>query len=154
MEIFYPANRFINFYIVPLVIESRDSTAEVAESVGHAIILRDITETRRTEQQTIESERLNALTLLAAGVAHEIGNPLNSLNIHLQLIERQARKLDGAEPGVSLGYWPLRQPGDQVTVTHSNRDYLGVITGSGPGRTTVERSIRAARAACRWDIGS
>ena len=62
--------------------------------------------------------------------------------------------LDGAEPGVSLGYWPLRQPGDQVTVTHSNRDYLGVITGSGPGRTTVERSIRAARAACRWDIGS
>jgi two-component system, sporulation sensor kinase E len=99
MEIFYPANRFINFYIVPLVIESRESTAEVAEPVGHAIILRDITETRRTEQQTIESERLNALTLLAAGVAHEIGNPLNSLNIHLQLIERQARKLDGAERG-------------------------------------------------------
>jgi signal transduction histidine kinase len=37
----------------------------------------------------VESERLNALTLLAAGVAHEIGNPLNSLNIHLQLIERE-----------------------------------------------------------------
>jgi nitrogen fixation/metabolism regulation signal transduction histidine kinase len=104
MEIFYPANRFINFYIVPLVIE-RESAAEKidkgkvdlsGEQVGHAIILRDITESRRTEQQTIESERLNALTLLAAGVAHEIGNPLNSLNIHLQLIERQARKLNGA----------------------------------------------------------
>ena len=60
------------------------------------MILRDITESRRTEQQAIESERLNALTLLAAGVAHEIGNPLNSLNIHLQLMERQARKFDGA----------------------------------------------------------
>jgi len=65
--------------------------------VGHAIILRDITKTRRTEQQTLESERLNALTLLAAGVAHEIGNPLNSLNIHLQLIEREARKRQGTE---------------------------------------------------------
>jgi signal transduction histidine kinase len=29
-------------------------------------------------------------------VAHEIGNPLNSLHIHLQLMERQAQKLDGA----------------------------------------------------------
>ena len=62
--------------------------------------------------------------------------------------------LDGAEPGVSLGYWPLRQPGDHITVTHSNRDYLGVITASGPDRVAVKRSVMAARAACRWDIGS
>ena len=127
IEIFYPANRFINFYIVPLMIERRtvagvadpgghantadplhtlagdtdsgqpgSATPATAEPVGHAMILRDITQSRRTAQQTIESERLNALTLLAAGVAHEIGNPLNSLHIHLQLMERQARKLDGA----------------------------------------------------------
>src|ERR1700730_12435192 len=73
MEIFYPANRFINFYIVPLLIERQSAGDKIdiaAEPVGHAIILRDITESRRTEQQTIESERLNALTLLAAGVAH------------------------------------------------------------------------------------
>jgi two-component system, sporulation sensor kinase E len=114
MEIFYPANRFINFYIVPLIIErqaedkvdnnkiepatqSSGASSISGHQVGHAIILRDITETRRSEQQTIESERLNALTLLAAGVAHEIGNPLNSLNIHLQLIEREALKLAGAK---------------------------------------------------------
>ncbi|HWY40283.1 MAG TPA: ATP-binding protein [Chthoniobacterales bacterium] len=106
IEIFYPANRFINFYIVPLIIEREPgldkSDANKADiisghQVGHAIILRDITESRRTEQQTLESERFNALTLLAAGVAHEIGNPLNSLNIHLQLIEREARQLDGAK---------------------------------------------------------
>ena len=64
-------------------------------TVGHAIILRDITESRRSTEKTIESERFNALTLLAAGVAHEIGNPLNSLHIHLQLMERKVRKLDG-----------------------------------------------------------
>ena len=66
-----------------------------AEYVGHAMILRDITESRRSTQQTIESERFSALTLLAAGVAHEIGNPLNSLHIHLQLMERKIQKLDG-----------------------------------------------------------
>src|SRR5438876_5550829 len=106
MEIFYPANRFINFYIVPLIIESRDSVAgdgapgprepaaATADQVGHAMILRDITESRRSAQETIESDRLNALTLLAAGVAHEIGNPLNSLHIHLQLMERKLHDLD------------------------------------------------------------
>jgi two-component system, sporulation sensor kinase E len=107
IEIFYPENRFINFYIVPLVIESRDGAGGIGDSarrgstipatgrqVGYVMILRDITESRRTAQQTIESERLNALTLLAAGVAHEIGNPLNSLHIHLQLMERKVQDLD------------------------------------------------------------
>jgi len=109
MEIFYPQNRFINFYIVPLAIEHRaaaavagiddsgqpgSSTPATARPVGHAMILRDITASRRSAEQTIESERLNALTLLAAGVAHEIGNPLNSLHIHLQLMERKVRELD------------------------------------------------------------
>jgi len=105
LEIFYPSNRFINFYIVPLMIESRFDRNENAagddrgysEQVGYAIIMRDITESRRTAEKTIESERLNALTLLAAGVAHELGNPLNSLNIHLQLMERQAREVKGKE---------------------------------------------------------
>jgi two-component system, sporulation sensor kinase E len=98
MEIFYPANRFINFYNVPLMIERRaqgEQKGEDAEYVGHAMILRDITESRRSTQQTIESERFSALTLLAAGVAHEIGNPLNSLHIHLQLMERKIQRLDG-----------------------------------------------------------
>jgi two-component system, sporulation sensor kinase E len=100
MEIFYPANRFINFYIVPLAIEPRadqeqkDGATHANPHVGYAMILRDITESRRTAEQTLESERLNALTLLAAGVAHEIGNPLNSLHIHLQLIDRKIRELD------------------------------------------------------------
>ncbi|MDQ2867243.1 MAG: ATP-binding protein [Verrucomicrobiota bacterium] len=96
LEIFYPRNRFLNFYIVPLMIEQRDEKT-VAKQVGYAIILRDITESRRTTEKTIESERFNALTLLAAGVAHEIGNPLNSLNIHLQLMERSVRKGKGKE---------------------------------------------------------
>jgi signal transduction histidine kinase len=97
IEIFYPANRFINFYVVPLLIEQEPDrngkTDMIAREVGHAMILRDITQTRRSAEQTLESERLNALTLLAAGVAHEIGNPLNSLNIHLQLLERNVKKL-------------------------------------------------------------
>ncbi|PTX94147.1 PAS domain-containing sensor histidine kinase [Spartobacteria bacterium LR76] len=94
LEVFYPENRHLNFYTVPLM--SEDNHDEV---VGHAIILRDITQYRRETQETIESERFSALTLLAAGVAHEIGNPLNSLDIHLQLMERRVRKLPSRSRG-------------------------------------------------------
>jgi two-component system, sporulation sensor kinase E len=88
LEIFYPENRFLNFYLSPIKSESPS-----AEAVGWVMLVRDLTTTRQEEAQTLESERLNVLTLLAAGVAHEIGNPLNSLDIHLQLMARKLRKL-------------------------------------------------------------
>ena len=90
LEVFYPENRFLNFYVTALM--SDEGGTSRPELVGRAIILRDITEERRETQETIESERLSAVTLLAAGVAHEIGNPLNSLDIQLQLLERRLKK--------------------------------------------------------------
>lgn len=86
LEIFYPENRYVNFYVAPL---EGDGDEEVG---GYVLLLRDITENRQMHQEELESERMNALTMLAAGVAHEIGNPLNSLNIHLQVVQRKLRK--------------------------------------------------------------
>jgi len=96
LEIFYPENRFLNFYIAPVMAAETETPDSAPSSTPLAFVMlaRDITNSRRAEEEKIESERLNALTLLAAGVAHELGNPLNSLNIHLQLMRRKLKKLE------------------------------------------------------------
>ena len=95
IEITYPSHRFIAFYVVPMAAEDDDQS-------GAVVILRDITREREKEDSMIESERLDALKLLAAGVAHEIGNPLNALSIHLQLLDRELGYLKDEEERENL----------------------------------------------------
>lgn len=83
VEISYPEHRFLNLYIAPV---STDNTAYV-------ILIRDVTNDHVDKEIMLETEQLNALTLLAAGVAHEIGNPLNSIGLHLQLLDRKVKAL-------------------------------------------------------------
>jgi len=89
MEILYPEQRFLNIYLSPM----RGEVENDEHLLGYVLLVRDTTRLRKQAEENVESEKLNALTLLAAGVAHEIGNPLNSLDIHLQLLERKLKKL-------------------------------------------------------------
>ena len=90
VEISYPEHRFLALYLAPL-----ENTLD--GRTGVVMILRDVTRERDHAAEIVESERLNAILMLAAGVAHEIGNPLNSLNIHLQLMDRAVRGLPEGE---------------------------------------------------------
>lgn len=72
--------------IVPLV---RDRHIE-----GSLVHVDDVTERRSEEARLRRAESLASMTTLAAGVAHEIRNPLTSMSIHLQLIQRALRRSD------------------------------------------------------------
>ncbi|HVU23932.1 MAG TPA: ATP-binding protein [Opitutus sp.] len=91
-ELTYPEPRTVRLYMVPF--RSGDGRAAPRR---FAVILTDITREKQTTEARIESERNSSILLLAAGVAHELGNPLNSLTIHLQLMERRLKKLRTAK---------------------------------------------------------
>lgn len=95
-ELTYPEPRTVRLYMVPF-------RASIGPKVRRfAVILSDITKEKQSTEARIESERTSSILLLAAGVAHELGNPLNSLTIHLQLMERKLKKLKGSKEVDSL----------------------------------------------------
>ncbi len=58
------------------------------EIQGTILHVEDITERRSKEARLHRAESLASLTTLAAGIAHEIKNPLGSIGIHIQLIQK------------------------------------------------------------------
>ena len=125
-EIYYPRQRFLHVYAAPLDAAHRGGS-------GVALILHDATEAREKTAAAIESERSQALTLLAASVAHEIGNPLNALSIHLQLLEREAKKLRKLVPEIHDAVRGARKsasPGNEaMEIALKVERYLGVAKG-------------------------
>ncbi|HET7838352.1 MAG TPA: ATP-binding protein [Rectinemataceae bacterium] len=91
-------------------LESKGSVRLVAASVtplvsrgriqGALLHLEDITEKRKREAQLRRAESLASLTTLAAGVAHEIKNPLGAISIHIQLIKKAALGKAGLDPAI------------------------------------------------------
>jgi PAS domain S-box-containing protein len=72
--------RLLSISVMPLVHDHHVS--------GSLVYIEDITEKRGKEARLRRAENLASLTTLAAGVAHEIKNPLGSLSIHIQLIQK------------------------------------------------------------------
>jgi PAS domain S-box-containing protein len=68
------------------------------KAVGVVLNARDITETRKLEEQLIQSQKIESIGTLASGVAHEINNPINGIMNYAQMIKdrlEKGRQADG-----------------------------------------------------------
>jgi signal transduction histidine kinase len=72
----------INASIAPLVGKS-------GARLGRLILLDDITQRVRLEEQMVQTEKLTSLGLLAAGVAHEVNTPLAVISNYIQMLAKQ-----------------------------------------------------------------
>lgn len=89
VEIFYPVRRVLRFYALPRQQASLPPGVEKHEEEElTTLIFNDITQTYDRLNSAAANERSQLISLLAAEVAHEIGNPLNSIYLHLQLFQR------------------------------------------------------------------
>ena len=72
----------INASIAPLLAKS-------GARLGRLILLDDITQRARLEDQMVQTEKLTSLGLLAAGVAHEVNTPLAVISNYIQMLAKQ-----------------------------------------------------------------
>ena len=107
--------RFLTITISPLVSEG--------ELSGKVILVRDITEKRNQDVLLHRMENLANLTNLAAGMAHEIKNPLGAMSIHIQLIQKaleKAREHEGILPAKKFVE-------DHIDVVNEEIDHLNKL---------------------------
>jgi nitrogen-specific signal transduction histidine kinase len=82
IEVPEPSSRSLSISILPL---DGDTDTQSGSAV---VIIHDMTEARQAAEQKRRAERVTTLANLTAGLAHEIKNPLNSLQIHAQLLQK------------------------------------------------------------------
>jgi two-component system cell cycle sensor histidine kinase/response regulator CckA len=74
-----------------------DSAAPIIDDRGHVlggvVVFRDITERRRLEERLVRSERLASLGTMAAGMAHEINNPLTYVLANVSVAREKAEAI-------------------------------------------------------------
>ncbi len=85
-EVFYPKPRFLILSIKPFY--NNEGNVDY-----FLFVLMDITSIRIKDKELGQLERISSLVKLSQGIAHELGNPLNSILIHLKLLSQKSETL-------------------------------------------------------------
>jgi len=107
--------RFITITMTPIVSGSDDKKIS-----GRIIVIRDVTEKKNQDILMHRMENMAGLTNLAAGMAHDIKNPLGAISIHIQLIQKalaKARENENILPDKKFVE-------DHIDVVNEEIDYL------------------------------
>jgi len=132
LEVRYPEPRLLNLHL------TRVGEQQGAERARRVAVLSDVTKERVQTEDRVESERIDSIVSLAAGVAHEVGNPLNAIGIHLQLLQREAAKLGDSPAAIKVRKAAEVCQGEINRLDGIVRDFLGAVRQTPPNLTDTD----------------
>ncbi len=126
IEVSYPEPRLLRLHLA-----SVQSKSDLGKRRRVAVLSNITDQALRTEER-VESERIDSIMTLAAGVAHEVGNPLNAIGIHLQILQREVEKL-GEIPSAKKVREAVQVCRSEITrLDGIVREFLGAIRPTPP----------------------
>ena len=126
---------------------------ERGELLGGVIVFRDVTEPRALDQRLRISERMASVGLLAAGVAHEVNNPLAYVLANAEYAAQALTVLQSRAPGETQAFQELHQVLSEITEGATRiravvRDLRTMAADEGDGQTSTS-VVAAAETALR-----
>jgi signal transduction histidine kinase len=129
-------------------LQHRAPLAETREFAALADHFNQMTERlSQTQSDLVRAEKLASIGRLAAGVAHEVGNPLSAVTTYLEVlrkrgvdaevlnaIDREAARIDRIVQGLLAYARPRDEPAEQVDVVAVLRSAVGMLTDQGTFR--------------------
>ena len=139
-----------------------DMTERASLQMNHLehLVQREVDERKQLESQLVQSEKLASLGQLAAGVAHEINNPigfissnLGTLDGYFQQLQEMLDAYGQAETLIQAGEWAerLQQVRERIELDFLREDIPQLIKESKDGINRVGRIVRDLKDFSRVD---
>ena len=91
LTLHYPFRRVLDSFWMPFKTEQ----TEPDDMLAYILFFTDVTDREQTRRSKIREGQLSGVMDLAAGVAHELGNPLQTISIQLDLLEKKLKTANG-----------------------------------------------------------
>ena len=124
--------------VAPLVVD------EDGKVLGAVVVFRDSSDRKELEQRVAQAERLASIGAMAAGMAHEINNPL------AYVITNVGLAIEGLEDALS----GLRKPGQPPTAAAQIHELIDALRDANEGADRVRRIVHDLRKFARVDSSS
>ena len=146
---------------MPVLISLAPLRGAEGEALGVVLVAKDVSEIKKLESRMQQSEKLSAVGQLAAGVAHEINNPLGVILGFAQGMARQTKVGDPLElPIKSIEREALRCKNlvqDLLTfarTSHSDREGMDLNATIEQAMSLVRTQIKMGRVILKVDLGA